>query len=96
MATVHRIPAESKLKRIDIRITSKVKDLLASAAHITGKTLSGFLLESAYEKAKHIIDEQETIYLNDKERERFLQLLEQPSTLKPKLAKAMQKYLASK
>ena len=96
MATLHQADSKLKLKRIDLRISNKVKEFLTSAAHLTGKTVSAFLLESAYEKAKQVIDEQESLYLSHQEREQFLALIENPPKPAPRLVKAMQHYLASR
>jgi uncharacterized protein (DUF1778 family) len=95
MATVHQVTQSFKQERIVLRTTPKVKSALAYAAELTGAaSMSAFMIEAAYEKAKSIIKENEVITLNDHERDRFLSLLEKPAKPNARLKQAMKKYLA--
>lgn len=95
MAYSHRSSSsKNKLERIDFRITSKIKQALNYAAELSGVSLSTFLIEAAQEKAAHVIHEQELLVLTNKERNRFLALLESPPKPAAKLKIAMRRYLA--
>lgn len=83
-----------KLQRIDLRTSGKVKDVLNLAAELCGLSMSRFLIEAAYEKAKNLINAHETIKLSQAERDNFLLLLEKKPKANTQLKTAMKKYLS--
>lgn len=94
MATSHHITETIKQQRIDLRTTSKIKNILANAAELKGTSISAFMIEASYEKARMVIKENEVITLPDTERNRFLALLERPAKPNAQLKQAMKKYLS--
>lgn len=95
MAHSKRSNEAIKQQRIDLRTTSKIKSTLERAAELTGSSLTTFMVEASYEKAKHLIKESEIIILSDRERDRFLSLLENPNRkANTKLKNAMRHYLS--
>jgi uncharacterized protein (DUF1778 family) len=86
---------KSKLHRIDLRTTGKVKKLLMQAARIAGTSVSAFLIDAAHKKAERLLAEQETLKLSHSERDRFLEMLEGAGKPNITLKKAMRKYLTS-
>lgn len=90
-----KVSASAKLQRIDLRTTATIKITLAQAAELAGLSVSSFLIEAAYEKAKSLIREQEILRLADVERDRFLILLDRKPKPVAKLKTAMKKYLAN-
>lgn len=94
MANIQRTSHKAKLERIDLRTTAKIKSTLAYAAELSGISMSNFLIEAACEKATQLIQEQELLVLTNKERDKFLTLLETSPDPVPKLKVAMQQYLS--
>jgi uncharacterized protein (DUF1778 family) len=68
-----------KQSRINVRVTDKQKNILAEAAQIeTEGDLSKFILNSAEERAQHILRQREETVLSAEIRERFYDLLLNP------------------
>jgi len=80
----------NKPERINIRLQTEVKQLLERAAGFEGKTVSHFILHSALTQAEKTIQAHETMRLNAKDSEIFLQALQHPPQLNGRLAAALQ------
>lgn len=63
---------------INVRIQAAQRDLIDRAAAVAGKSRSEFMLESACEKAKHVILDQTFFQLDPEQYEQFLILLDGP------------------
>ena len=59
------------------------------AATLEGKTVSGFILSSALASAEKIINEHESIQLNEQDAQRFFDALAKPVTFNKKLTEAL-------
>jgi uncharacterized protein (DUF1778 family) len=79
--------------RINIKTTQDIKNTLSRAAALFHQSLSGFLLEAAFERAKRVLNEHETISLSNAERDRFFALLETSDEPNDALKAAMSEYL---
>jgi uncharacterized protein (DUF1778 family) len=64
--------------RINLRTSPEAKALIERAAALMGTTMSGFMLQSAYELARQVVAEQETLTLSDRDRDAFLAVLANP------------------
>lgn len=64
--------------RINLRTSPEAKALIERAAALMGTTVSGFMLQSAYESASRVVAEQETLTLSDRDRDAFLAVLANP------------------
>jgi uncharacterized protein (DUF1778 family) len=71
-----RVAAESA--RINLRTSREAKALIERAAALMGTTVSGFMLQNAYESASRVVAEQETLTLSDRDRDVFLAVLDNP------------------
>ena len=49
---------EKQNQRVSARVPQQVYEILAQAAEATGATLNQFLVQSAYEKAQKIIEDE--------------------------------------
>ncbi|MEK8016283.1 MAG: DUF1778 domain-containing protein, partial [Candidatus Parabeggiatoa sp.] len=78
--------------RIDIKTTPDIKNTLSRAAALSQQSISGFLLEAAFERAKRVLKEHETITLSNAERDRFFALLETSDEPNDELKTAMSEY----
>jgi len=67
--------ASLKSDRINIRLSGTVKTLLERAASVEGKTVSNYILNSALERAEETVRKHDTISLNAKNSEIFLNAL---------------------
>lgn len=65
--------------RINLRTSPEAKALIERAAAIMGSTVSGFMLQNAYEAASRLIEQQERITLSDRDRDVFLDAIENPA-----------------
>jgi uncharacterized protein (DUF1778 family) len=55
--------------RINIQTTQEMKNTLSRAAALSQQSISHFLLDAAFERAKRVLNEQETITLSNAERD---------------------------
>lgn len=81
-------------ERIDLRLSSDMKVLLARAASYAGMSLSGFLVASAAEHARKLVAEHESLTLTPRDWEAFITALDETDKPRPKLAAAIQRYQA--
>ena len=66
----------SKSERVDLRLPPEQKRLIEQAATLSGLTVSGFILGSTLERARHIVRETAVIELSARDRDRFLAALD--------------------
>lgn len=66
--------------RVYARIKTEDKEKLMLAANALGITINQFLVQSGLEKAEKLIEQELTVQLNNEERVRFFNLLENPPT----------------
>lgn len=78
-----------KNARIELKTTSGLKQMLTTAATLSGLDLTVFVLSSAEEKARLVIEHYDAVSLSREEQERFLDVLSQPSKPLAKLKKLM-------
>lgn len=67
-----------KEERLSIRTKPELKKLIATAAAISHESITDFVLRHALKAAERTIAEAETLVLNNAERDRFLDLLDNP------------------
>jgi len=82
----------SEIERFEARISAKKKNILKNAADLCGRSLSDFVIHSAYEAAVHIIQEYQLLHLSAKDRDVFIDALLNPSAPSAKLLKAAKSY----
>jgi uncharacterized protein (DUF1778 family) len=86
------IKSTPEIERLEARITSDKKSVLKNAADLSGRTLTDFVIHSAYEAAKRVIEEYQQLHLSVADRDVFIQALLNPSKPTDKLIKAAKKY----
>ncbi len=79
-------------KRIDCRVSSDSKSLFTRAAELSGSSLSSFVIEAARERAIRIINEHESLVLNNKARDVFMNALANSPAPNAALRRAADKY----
>jgi len=83
---------ERKETRLVARTTTEVQEIIQRAADYSGATLSQFLIESAMEKARNVIERTETLHLSMTGADALYVALENPPDANSKLLKAAQHY----
>ncbi len=81
-----------KQTRLVARASTEVQELIQRAADYTGATISQFLIESAMEKARNIIERSETLHLSIAGADALFTALENSPKANDKLLKAAQHY----
>jgi len=84
--------AERKETRLVARTSTEIQEIIQRAADYSGATLSQFLIESAMEKARNVIERTETLQLSMAGTDALFAALENPPKANKKLLKAAQRY----
>ena len=83
---------KSKDERINLRMKSSAKRLIALAADFEGKTVSHFIVASALKRAEETVQEHQMMTLNGKNSRAFFDALASPVRFNPKLTTAFEEY----
>ncbi|CAA6676952.1 MULTISPECIES: DUF1778 domain-containing protein [unclassified Lentimonas] len=90
MATVI---AQRRTERLVARINPQEKALIQKAAEIEGRNVARFVVQNAVERARKVIQEAETIRLNEAESREFVEaLLAPPRKPTPAFKRAFKAY----
>ncbi len=76
--------------RINLRTSPEAKALIERAAAIMGSTVSSFMLQNAYEAARRIVADKDTLMLSQQAFEAFVATCENP----PEPTEALRKLMA--
>ena len=87
--------AERKETRLVARTSTEVQEIIQRAAEYSGATLSQFLIDSAMEKAREVIEQTETLQLSMAGADALYEALDNPPKANDKLRKAAQNYKGS-
>jgi len=79
-------------QRVSARINTRVYETLSQAAELTGSTLNQFIVQSAYEKARSVIENERFIKMMARSASAFFQALDNPPKPNLRLKKAVKKY----
>lgn len=82
----------TRTARLEARITAEQKDLLSKAAALLGRSLSEFVVASAYETAARTVREHEAMTLSARDRKIFVGALLHPPAPGARLRKASRRY----
>lgn len=83
---------ERKDTRLVARTTTEIQEVIQRAADYSGATLSQFLIESAMEKARNVIERTETLHLSMAATDALFSALETPPEANTKLLNAVEHY----
>ena len=79
--------------RITARVDIDTQDMLSQAAAIAGMpSINAFVLSAAVEKAKQIIEREQTLKLSERDATLLMQALDKPATASAKLKAAFSRY----
>lgn len=82
----------TKIARLEARLTQEQKELLLEAAQMSGFSLTEFVVASALEAAKRMIQEQAVLKLSKQDREVFVNALLNPPEPGEKLRDSAKRY----
>lgn len=71
-------PSSPESVRINLRASPEAKAMIERAAALMGTTVSGFMLQNAYEAARRIVTENDTLVLSQRDFEAFVDAIENP------------------
>lgn len=83
---------ERKETRLVARTSAEVQEIIQRAADYSGATLSQFLIDSAMEKARNVIERTETLNLSMAGADALFDALENPPKASSKLLDAAKRY----
>ena len=83
------VPNRGESARINLRTSPEAKALIERAAAVMGSTVSGFMLQNAYEAARKIVGDEDTLAMSQRAFESFVAVCEKPSKPPKALVKLM-------
>ena len=87
------MPTSEAKTRVSARVPENVHETLAEAAALVGATLNQFVVQSALEKAKEVIESERIIRLTEKDADAFFEALENPPEPNEALRAAAHRHL---
>lgn len=75
--------------RINLRTSAEAKAMIEDAAALMGTTVSTFILQNAYEAARRVVSDYDTLMLTQRDFEEFAYSMEKPPKPKAALCKLM-------
>lgn len=75
--------------RINLRTSIEAKEMIERAAALMGTTVSAFMLQNAFEAARRIVSETNTLLMTQRDFEMFTASIEKPPKPKAALRKLM-------
>ncbi len=83
------VDTPSQSVRINLRTTPQAKAMIERAATLMGATVSGFMLQNAYEAARRIVADDDSLILSQQAFESFVAACEKPRKPTAALRKLM-------
>src|SRR5580765_245799 len=84
--------ATSPDARVDVRLPTRLKDLIREAAELSGQTITDFVISTLSSNAQRIVHEERLTVLSDRDRDIFLKLLVSDAKPNEALRKAARTY----
>ncbi|MBN9530432.1 MAG: DUF1778 domain-containing protein [Alphaproteobacteria bacterium] len=85
-------PAEAETARLEARIPVQVYDLMQRAAGLRGLTLTGYLIATAGEDARRVVEDAEILRLAREDQIHFAEALIDPPKPNERLARVAQRH----
>ena len=86
--------ADSDMARLEARIPAQVYELMQRAAKLRGMTLTGYLIATAGEDAKRVVEDAEILRLSREDQIRFAEALINPPKPNRRLVQAAKRHAA--
>jgi uncharacterized protein (DUF1778 family) len=87
------MPGAKSDARLNFRLAGELKKTIEEAAAQMGQTVSDFAVSTLVQTARRILHDQQVTRLSERDRQLFVQMLDDPSTKpNPTLVKAAKRY----
>lgn len=83
---------KQNITRLNFRIPADIKERVEEAALVTGTTITDFAITALANSAEEAINRHQTRILSNRDRDIFLQMLDDPSGPNEALRKAARRY----
>ncbi len=90
MALLDKTAKGKRSEVVNMRVEPNQLDLIDTAASLSGKSRSAFMLDAAYQAAEQTLLERRLFFLNDEQWEAFNKALDTPPTKNEKLHQLLQ------
>lgn len=90
MAVLNKKTKAKRSELVNMRIEPNQLDLIDTAASLSGKSRTAFILDAAHQAAQQALLEQRLFVLNDEQWEAFNKALDAPPTKNEKLRQLLQ------
>ncbi len=68
----------TKSERIDLRVPSALKAMVAEASEVSGLSISAFITAAASDQAERVLRSRQVLLLSNHDRDQFLAALDRP------------------
>jgi uncharacterized protein (DUF1778 family) len=76
-------------ERINVRSTVDAKNVIEQAANLLGLSVSSFMIQSSFERAKELLKSNHELKVNNADRDMLMNLLENPRPANNEMKKLM-------
>ena len=76
-------------ERINVRSTVDAKNVIEQAANLLGLSVSSFMIQSSFERAKELLKSHHELKVNNADRDMLMNLLENPRPANDEMKKLM-------
>ncbi len=76
-------------ERINVRSTIDAKNVIEQAANLLGLSVSSFMIQSSFERAKELLKSNHELKVNNADRDMLMNLLENPRPANDEMKKLM-------
>lgn len=76
-------------ERINVRSTIDAKNVIEQAAGLLGLSISSFMIQSSFERAKELLKSNHELKVNNADRDMLMNMLENPSPANDKMKNLM-------
>ena len=76
-------------ERINVRSTVDAKNVIEQAANLLGLSMSSFMIQSSFERAKELLKSNHELKVNNADRNMLMNLLENPRPANDEMKKLM-------
>ena len=77
---------------LDLSLSSDLQQLVHSAATLRGQSLAAFVLDAVTETSRRVLAGESTTVLGDRDRDRFLEILDQAAEPNEALRRAFERH----
>ena len=86
------IEKNNQISRLNFRLSNELKERIEKAAIILGVTVTDFAINTLANSADQVLEKHQTRILSNRDRDTFLEMLENPPTPNEALLKAVKEY----